>query len=430
MAGKGGRKKSNQITSSNELEPSINTPSKKQKTVTTSTMSANTTTVATKTLLDDAHDGFKNGNFVCSPLSLDILLGMLAAGAEGETLKQLLGFLGHESVDQLLSESPTSILFSNILSKPRKGGKEDLEFSLVNCIWVDNKVAPVRSSYQKVLETVYKTEARYVDFDNKVKCDEAVRKINKWVHKVTKGLIDTIVNGFGEDDLIVLANALYFKGAWYNPFIAKMTKNKHFYLINGKKVSVPFMTVGRELFDYGSFNGYKIIKLPYKSNDRLNKFSMYIFLPDRNDGLLNLLELFHSDGALFHGDFDLKPEWLSDLWIPKFKISCEFDPNNVMEQMGLTLPFEKTNKELSGIVDMRGLYNNMLYVSKMSQFSYIKVDEKGTVAAACTMGLMAGGGRDPNPISFVADHPFMFMIREDTSRAVLFVGAVLDPSAK
>jgi serpin B len=60
--------------------------------------------------------------------------------------------------------------------------------------------------------------------------------------------------------------------------------------------------------------------------------------------------------------------------------------------------------------------------------SYIKVDEKGTVAAACTWGLMAGGGRDPNPISFVADHPFMFMIREDTSRVVLFVGAVLDPS--
>ncbi|GJR34142.1 serpin-ZX [Tanacetum coccineum] len=72
-------------------------------------MSANTTTVATKTLLDDAHSGFKNGNFVCSPLSLDIILGMLAAGAEGETLKQILRFLGHESIDQFLSASPTSI---------------------------------------------------------------------------------------------------------------------------------------------------------------------------------------------------------------------------------------------------------------------------------------------------------------------------------
>ncbi|GJV09970.1 serpin-ZX [Tanacetum coccineum] len=165
---------------------------------------------------------------------------------EGETLKQILRFLGHESIDQLLSESPTSILFSNILSKTRKGGK-DLEFSLVNCIWVDKKVEPVRSSYQKVLETVYKTEARYVDFHNKVKCDEAVREINTWVRKVTKGLIPTIVDGFGKDDLIVLANALYFKGAWSNPFIAKMTKSKYFYLINGKKVSVPFMTVEREL---------------------------------------------------------------------------------------------------------------------------------------------------------------------------------------
>ncbi|GJR38559.1 serpin-ZX [Tanacetum coccineum] len=163
------------------------------------------------------------------------------------------------------------------------------------------------------------TEARYVDFHRKVKCDEAVHEINTWVHKVTKGLIPIIVDGFGKDDLIVLANALYFKGAWSNPFISKITKNGYFYLINGKKVLVPFMTVERELFDYGFFNGYKMIKFPYKSNDRLNKFSMYIFLPDRNDGLLNLLELFHSDGALFHGDFDLKPKWLSNHEYPSSK---------------------------------------------------------------------------------------------------------------
>ena len=139
----------------------------------------------------------------------------------------------------------------------------------------------------------------------------------------------------------------------------------------------------------------------------------------------NLLKLFHSDDDLFHGDFDLKEERLNNLWIPKFKISCTFEPEDVTKQMGFTLPFEKTNKELSGIVNMRGLYDNMLYVSKVLQESVIEVDERGTEAAGFTRIRLTGGGGPP-PESFVADHPFMFMIREDTSKAVLFVGAVLN----
>ncbi|GKB91772.1 serpin-ZX [Tanacetum coccineum] len=133
---------------------------------------------------------------------------------------------------------------------------------------------------------------------------------------------------------------------------------------------------------------------------------MYMFLPHEKDGLKNLLQLFHSDDALFHGDFDLEYERLNKIWIPKFKISCSFEPEDVMKQMGFTLPFEKTNKQLSGIVDMRG-----------------------TEATAFTMLLQTGGGAPPSqpPPTFVADHPFLFMIREDVSKAILFVGAVLNP---
>ncbi|GJW49044.1 serpin-ZX [Tanacetum coccineum] len=238
---------------------------KKKKLTPTATVSANSTTIVTKTLLDDAHNGFKNGNFVCSPLSLEIILGMLAAGAEGKTLKQLLDFLGHESIDELLTESPTQILSG------------------------------------------------------------------------------------GADDLVVFVNALYFKGAWSKPFIPLLTNNRDFHLINGEKVSVPFMTQKRPLA-YGCFKDYKMIELPYKSDGQLKNFSMYIFLPHGKDGLQSLLEHFHSDDALFRGDFDLKPTTFDELRIPKFKISCTFKPQDVMQLMGLTLPFKSTNKELSGIV--------------------------------------------------------------------------------
>ncbi|PWA51588.1 serpin-ZX [Artemisia annua] len=109
------------------------------------------------------------------------------------------------------------------------------------------------------------------------------------------------------------------------------------------------MTLYEKCVKNRSFNGYKMIRFPYKSNDRSNKFSMYIFLPDRRDGLQHLLELFHSDDDLFHGDFDLEQETLASLWIPKFKISTTFEPEDVMKELGLTLPFEKTNKEFSGL---------------------------------------------------------------------------------
>ncbi|GKE27231.1 serpin-ZX [Tanacetum coccineum] len=230
---------------------------------------------------------------------------MLAAGAEGETLKQLLEFLGHESINQLHSESSSSKLLANILSKP----KSDIDVSLANGVWPD----------------------------------EASQVINAWVKKKTKGLIPSIVQAsdFTKDELVVFVNALYFKGAWDQPFEARKTLNKDFYLINGEKVSVPFIK--------------SLLK----------------------DGLQNLLAHFLSNNALFHGDFDLKEERLDNVWIPKFEISCAFEPEDVMKQMGLTLPFKRTNTELSGIVDTSHLSHNMLYVSIL-QKAVIKVDEKGT----------------------------------------------------
>ncbi|PWA77820.1 serpin-Z10 [Artemisia annua] len=386
-------------------------------------MSANTTSVITKTLLDDAQRGFTNGNFVCSPLSLDIVLGMLTVGAVGYTLKQLLGFLRYGSIDQFFSQSPSAKLLAQSLSNRKIDG---LEFVLANGVWVQ-KFVNLESSYKRILEDFYKTQVKHVDFKDKVKLNEVVGEINSWIEKETKGLIPSVVNtsDFTENDFLVLANVLYFKGDWHKQFAAQLTTTYAFGLINGDTVnSVPYMTLREPSFDYGSFQGFKMIKLPYKINDQSNRFSMYIFLPDRQDGLQDLLKLFHSNDTLFHGDFDLKWTKFRHLWIPKFKISTTFDPEDVMKQMGLTLPFLKTNTEFSGIVK-----NEMIYVSKILQKSIIEVDEKGTVAASFSMVKGAFGGCASAPeIDFVADHPFMFMIREDTSKGVLFVGVVLNPS--
>nr|GEW76415.1 serpin-ZX [Tanacetum cinerariifolium] len=194
--------------------------------------------------------------------------------------------------------SPSFILLKQILSNRKTG----LQFSLANGVWVDRRAEPIQCSYQKVLETVYRTEARYVDFRDKVKCGEAVNKINSWVHKETKGLITSIVerHELSKDSIMVIANTLYFKEEWENPFYAHETKDKDFSLITGEKVLVPFMISNKE-FEYGSFKGYKMIKIPYESNKlgKSKKFLMYIFLPHKKAGLKKLLQKFHSNDALF-----------------------------------------------------------------------------------------------------------------------------------
>ena len=122
--------------------------------------------IATKILLDDAHNGFKNGNFICSPFSLEIMLGMITAGAKGQTLKQLLEFLGHETMDQLHSESPSMKVLGRMLLDLNSGGS--LVVSLANGVWVDKKLDPINSCYQDILKTVYNTNTKYVDLGNKV----------------------------------------------------------------------------------------------------------------------------------------------------------------------------------------------------------------------------------------------------------------------
>nr|GEX06094.1 hypothetical protein [Tanacetum cinerariifolium] len=187
---------------------------KKQK---ATTISNKTIGVATKILLDDANNGFKNGNFVCSPFSFELVLGMLAFGAERKDFE------------------------TTILLDTGKGGPD---VRLANGVWVDEGVKCVKSCYHEHAESAV--------------------IINSWVKEKTNGLIPNIIGGLTPDDVIIIANALYFKGTWSKPFSSKNTKKKDFHLINGEKVSVPFMTSDNE-FDCGSFESYQMIKFSYES---------------------------------------------------------------------------------------------------------------------------------------------------------------------
>ncbi|GAV77684.1 Serpin domain-containing protein [Cephalotus follicularis] len=226
--------------------------------------------------------------------------------------------------------------------------------------------------------------------------------------------------------MVVLANALYFKGDWLDPFDAYNTRDRDFHLLNGKTVRVPLMAKGYTVNFYGSFDDFKLLKLPYDHVQGNKQLSMYVFLPHKKDGLQDLMLKFDSDPSLLTKQYDLRREELEVFLIPKFKFSYAFTASNSMIKLGLTLPFCPKG-ELTEMVDSP--HSDTVFISRLFHKSLIEVDEEGTEAASATISFVDGCAmRIPKPrSSFVADHPFMFMIKDDTSGVVFFTGALLNP---
>ena len=151
---------------------------------------------------------------------------------------------------------------------------------------------------------------------------------------------------------------------------------------------------------------------------------MHFFLPNAKDGLPNLIQKLNSNPDLLYQRFEMTKDKLTEFWIPKFKFSFEFEASDSMEKMGLTRPFHPF-RELTEIIDCP-CSSEKLFVSYIFHKAYIEVNEEGTEAAASTAVIFEMQHSRYYP-SFVADHPFLFMIREETHGIVFFVGAVLNP---
>ncbi|KAJ1397428.1 Serpin, conserved site [Sesbania bispinosa] len=363
-----------------------------------------------------------NKNIVFSPLSLHLVLSIIAAGSEGPTLHQLLSFLRSKSADHL--NSFVSQLVSVVLSDAAPAGGPRISFA--DGVWVDQSLS-LLPSFKQLLDTDYKATLASVDFQTKAV--EVTNEVNSWAEKETNGLIKELLPPGSVNSLtkLIFANALYFKGAWNEKFDASKTKDNDFHLLNGSSVRVPFMSSKKKQF-IRAFDGFKVLGLPYKQGEDKRRFSMYIFLPDAKDGLPALVEQVASESGFLERSLPYQKVEVGDFRIPRFNISFGIETSDVLKELGLVLPFS-VHGNLTKMVD--SLEGQNLYVQYIFHKSFIEVNEEGTEAAAATAAVMLYGCsmRIPTHIDFVADHPFLFVIRDDLTGIVLFIGQVLNPLA-
>jgi serpin B len=266
--------------------------------------------------------------------------------------------------------------------------------------------AALLPAYVDLVAKSYGAPPAALDFGE---ADAAARRINAWVTERTRERIREIVSPdmFNENTTLVLANALHFKAAWRNAFRPGITKARPFTLASGEAVDVPFMAQ-TEHVGYAEKDGAVAVELPYEGG----RFSMVVVLPPAGapaaipDGLLEALEA----GSV-------------SVFLPRFRVESGFNLKDTLAAMGMNAAFTE-DADFSGI---DGTTN--LFISVVAHKAFVAVDEAGTEAAAATAVVMALKGEPGAPKVFRADRPFLFLIRDTKSGAILFLGRVSDPRA-
>jgi serpin B len=362
----------------------------------------------------------QEGNLFFSPFSVSTALGMTSLGAKNETLAQMIKTL-HLPEDPVKIHGGFSALLGSLNNEKVDPKKRGYELNVANRLW-GAKGAKWLPEYLTDSQKFYGAGLQELDFE---KATEASREtINRWVEEKTKDKIkDLIPSGaLMADTQLVLTNAIYFKGSWAEEFDKKLTKDLPFHVTSDKSIKVPMMYSVRDASYFEDSNA-QVLQLPYRNGE----LSMILFLPKKKNDLAGLEKKFTSENV---------NKWLSQLrkeddariTIPKFKMTSKFDLEKTLPEMGMKDLFSAGVADLSGMTGSKNLF-----ISQVIHKAFVDVNEEGTEAAAAT-AIIARPTSAPikprTPPVFTADHPFLFVIRDNRSESILFMGRVSDPSAK
>ena len=347
-------------------------------------------------------------NALLSPISASQALEMLYQGAGGETQKAM-------SKALLLENIPLETLNrANLHALSILEGDACVQFSSANSLWAKPGFN-VLESFTSAARTAYRAEVRSADLGTL----EGVGQVNAWVSAKTRGKIGKLLDAPVPDTDLLLLNATYFKGLWSKPFKKEDTLSKPFYLQDGSSKTVPMMSQKLEKVDYVDAVTFEGVRLSYKSSVG-RAFVTELYLPKKTSSLSSLV-IRASSGGLGRLSWE---NGSGTLELPRFKLETKTDLEPLLTRLGMGLAF-------TDAANFTKLSLQPTRVSGALQKAVLEVNEEGAVAAAATGVLMQTTSIQlpPRAFNLVFNRPFFMTIREQSSNAPLFLGAVYNPSS-
>lgn len=358
------------------------------------------------------------GNLIVSPASITTALAMTWGGARGETAAQMKKVLH-------LDGAPADVMaVSGALARSLEDPSRPIIFRIANRLFGE-KSFTFEKPYLDQTAAAFGAPLEMLDFQGGFEAARA--RINAWAESKTEQRIKELVprNGVDKDTRLVLVNAVYFLGDWAEPFSHERTRPQPFLTAKATSKDVPTMNRTGE-FAYAKRDGLAALEIPYKGGS----MSMLFVVPNAVDGLAALeksLDATKLDALVAA----LKSErvWAQ---IPTFEVAppASLSLGDTLKAMGMTTAFDRQRADFTGIANPP-TPQDRLVIGEVFHKAFVKVNEKGTEAAAATAVSMPRAGAAPSqPLEFKADRPFLYFIRDTASGLILFMGRVSDPTAK
>lgn len=355
----------------------------------------------------------KQENLVFSPYNLSLAFAMLYLGARESTLQEIAKVLTYT-----LPFEEVAPAFAELRDYLHEHVGKDNELLTSNALWISDSF-DINPKYLMDAQHYYHAKAHTVDTNKD--SDLIAGQINTWVAKNTKGKIPSIIDSDSINGLtaLVLTNACYFNAKWKYSFKDSKNNNHPFYITPDQTISITMMDQVEQL-PYYEDNTAQVIELPYQSST----FSFFVILPQPNHSLSTIISTLNHN-SLTQYDIQIKPRMIK-LCLPQFKI--QYHSNNLkdlLQKLGIHKAFEGKSANFSGLTT-----KPHLYVSHITHKATIEIDQEGTTASAATAMSFDWLNFSPKPppaLEVKVNRPFFFLIKDNSTNSVLFLGQVINP---
>jgi len=354
-------------------------------------------------LFNAVNNNSKGENIFISPFSISAALAMTLNGARDETNVEMTETLKYSG----WNKDSLNTAFRDLLQLLPDLDKK-VKINNANSIWYRTGFE-VLPDFLDVNKNFFNAEVRDKDFSN----PNSVIEINKWIEDKTEGKIRDVLKTLDPQAVMLLINAIYFKAQWKNEFDKKETKIEKFYLENGNQINVSMMHSSKMKLPFYQSSKFSMIDLPYSDS----VYTMSILLPNINHGVdeiindLNIVNWENIQDKMFNTEIEVA--------IPKFKLEYKTSLKSILPNLGMKLAF------IPGVADFSGINSfGNLYIDDVIHQSFVEVDEAGTEAAAATVVIISNTSVGNE---FYANRPFVFLIRDNKTKSILFIGKMMNP---